>query len=57
MEVNEMFADLSRIVKEQQILIDTIDDNVDESHVRTQEAYENVVQASVLQKEGNCIIS
>jgi len=52
-----MFADLSRIVKEQQILIDTIDDNVDESHVKTQEAYENVVQASILQKEGNCSIS
>ena len=52
-----MFADLSRIVKEQQLLIDTIDDNVDESHAKTLDAYDNIVQANILQKEGNCIIS
>ena len=52
-----MFLDLSRLVKEQQIEIDKIFDNVEESHVKTQDAFKNIVQADKLQRTGNCIIS
>lgn len=56
-EVNEMFVDLSRIVKEQEIEIDTIFQNVDESHVKTKEAFAHIVNAERLQRDGNCAIS
>lgn len=56
LEVNEMFIDLSRIVQEQQVLIDTIDDNVDESYTQTKIAYDNIVEANIIQKTSNCII-
>ena len=52
-----MFLDLSRMVKEQQVEINQIYDNVEESHVRTQEAFQNIVQADKMQRAGNCVIS
>jgi len=55
-EVQEMFADLSRIVKEQQIEIDTIFENCEESNAKTKEAHKNVLEANRLQKEGFCAI-
>jgi syntaxin 7 len=55
-EVQEMFADLSRIVKEQQIEIDTIFENCEESNAKTKEAHSNVLEANRLQKEGFCTI-
>lgn len=57
LEVQEMFADLSRIVKEQQIEIDTIFENCEESHAKTKEAHKNVLEANRLQREGFCSIS
>lgn len=56
-EVQEMFRDLSNLVKEQQIEIDKIYDNVDTSHQKTKEAFQNIVAADQLQRSGNCIIS
>ncbi len=56
-EVNEMFADLSKFVKGQQGEIDAIFQNADEAAAKTKEAFEQVVQASQLQKDGNCAIS
>ena len=56
-QVNEMFVDLSRIVKEQQFEIDTIFQNVDESHVKTKEAFAHIVKADKLQRDGNCMVS
>ena len=57
MQVQDMFLDLSRMVKEQQVEINQIYDNVEESHVRTQEAFQNIVQADKMQRAGNCVIS
>lgn len=55
-EVNEMFADLSRIVKEQQGEIEAIHTNIEESHAKTREGFEHVVEASRLQQQANCVI-
>jgi len=55
-EVNEMFRDLSKFVKGQQFEIDAIFQNSEEAAAKTKEAFEQVVKASQLQKEGNCII-
>ena len=56
-EVNDMFVDLSRIVKEQQFEINSIFQNAEESAAKTQEAYQQVVQANAYHQNGNCIIS
>ena len=56
-EINEMFVDLSKIVKHQQAEINSIFENVDDSNARAKEAFENIVTAERLQKTGNCIIS
>ena len=56
-EINEMFVDLSKIVKHQQTEIDRIFENIDDSNARAKEAFENIVNANRLQKTGNCIIS
>lgn len=55
-EINEMFVDLSKIVKHQQTEIDRIFENVDDSNARAKEAFENIVNANRLQKTGNCNI-
>ena len=55
-EVNEMFRDLSKFVKGQQFEIDAIFQNSEEAAAKTKEAFEQVVKASKLQKEGNCVI-
>lgn len=57
MQVNEMFADLSRIVKEQQVEIDTIFKNVEQGHAKTKDAFQHIVQANKLQASGPCTIS
>ena len=56
-QVNEMFLDLSSIVKQQQNEIETIFTNAEESAAKTKEAFEQVVRANELQRDGNCIIS
>jgi len=55
-EVNEMFRDLSKFVKGQQFEIDAIFQNSEEAAAKTKEAFEQVLKASKLQKEGSCII-
>ena len=55
-EVNEMFTDLSHFVKGQQFEIDAIFQNADEAAAKTKEAFEQVVQANQLQKDGNCVM-
>ena len=52
-----MFLDLSSIVKQQQNEIETIFTNAEESAAKTKEAFEQVVRANELQRDGNCIIS
>ena len=42
-EINEMFVDLSKIVKHQQAEINSIFENVDDSNARAKEAFENIV--------------
>jgi hypothetical protein len=56
LEVNEMFVDLSRIVKSQEIEILNIFDNVEESHAKTEEAFSHIIEANKLHKTGNCNI-
>lgn len=56
-EVNEMFVDLSRLVQQQQIYIDTVFNNVEVSHTATKEAFNNIVQADSLHKQASCLIS
>eukprot|EP00602_Paraphysomonas_sp_CaronLab_P000835 CAMPEP_0185029148 /NCGR_PEP_ID=MMETSP1103-20130426/15277_1 /TAXON_ID=36769 /ORGANISM="Paraphysomonas bandaiensis, Strain Caron Lab Isolate" /LENGTH=416 /DNA_ID=CAMNT_0027563787 /DNA_START=185 /DNA_END=1435 /DNA_ORIENTATION=- len=56
-EVNEMFNDLSKIIKDQQVDVDTIFANCDESHAKTAEAFSQIVEADRLQQESACIIS
>lgn len=56
-EINEMFVDLSKIVKYQQAEISSIFENVDDSNARAKEAFDNIVHAERLQKTGQCIIS
>mmetsp|Transcript_35632 Transcript_35632/g.70859 ORF Transcript_35632/g.70859 Transcript_35632/m.70859 type:complete len:432 (-) Transcript_35632:51-1346(-) len=56
-QVNEMFQDLARLVKEQEVEIEQIFKNADESHAKTKNALEHIVEADRLQKAGNCVIS
>jgi hypothetical protein len=56
-EINEMFTDLSRMVKEQESEIGEIYGNTEESHLKTREAFSNVIEANRLHQAGNCIIS
>jgi hypothetical protein len=37
--------------------IDEIFDNTEQSNMRTREAFEHLIQANKLQRDGNCIIS
>lgn len=55
-EINEMFVDLSRIVGEQGILIESIWSNVDEGNATTKVAFKNIVSANRLQRGGNCAV-
>jgi syntaxin 7 len=56
-EINEMFVDLSRIVGEQGLLIDSIWINLDEGNAKTKEGLVNIAKAASLQRGGNCVIS
>lgn len=56
-EVNNLFNDLSKLVKEQEVEINTIYGNVDESHRKTKEAFAHIVEANSLHQTGNCIIA
>mmetsp|Transcript_57068 Transcript_57068/g.100193 ORF Transcript_57068/g.100193 Transcript_57068/m.100193 type:complete len:463 (-) Transcript_57068:126-1514(-) len=56
-QVNEMFTDLARLVKEQEVEIEHIFDNADESREKTKAALDHIVEADRLQKNGNCTIS
>lgn len=55
-EINEMFVDLSRIVGEQGILIESIWSNVDEGNATTKVAFKNIVSANKMQRGGNCAV-
>jgi hypothetical protein len=56
-EINEMFVDLSRIVGEQGLVIDSIWINIDEGNAKTKEGLVNIAKAASLQSRGNCVIS
>ncbi|KAJ1430940.1 hypothetical protein B484DRAFT_430424 [Ochromonadaceae sp. CCMP2298] len=56
-QVNEMFADLARLVKEQEVEVHSIFSNVDDTHTRTKLALAHIIEADRLQKSGNCTIS
>jgi hypothetical protein len=56
-ELNEVFVEISKLVKEQETGMNTILGNTDESHVRTKEAYDHIVEANRLHASGNCSIS
>jgi t-SNARE complex subunit (syntaxin) len=51
-----MFSDLSKLVKEQEIEVRHIYDNIEESHTKTHEAFAHIVEASKLQRDGQCIV-
>ena len=55
-EINAMFVDLSRIVGEQGLLIESIWSNVDEGNATTRDAFKNIVQADRAQRGGNCAV-
>lgn len=54
--VHEMFKDLSQLVEQQEEYINTIYQNVEESHTKTKEGYQHIIQADKLQREGHCIV-
>lgn len=54
--VKELFSDLSALIKEQELEIQDIYRNVDETHAKTEVALGQIVEASQMQKEG-CIVS
>jgi t-SNARE complex subunit (syntaxin) len=56
-QVNEMFADLARLVKEQEEEVHSIFNNVDDTHTRTKLAVAHIIEADRLQKTGSCIVS
>eukprot|EP01038_Epipyxis_sp_PR26KG_P004724 gene4724-6629_t len=56
-EINEMFIDLSKIVKEQEAGIDDICANTETANIRVTEAYSQILEANRLQKTNSCIIS
>mmetsp|Transcript_30045 Transcript_30045/g.55798 ORF Transcript_30045/g.55798 Transcript_30045/m.55798 type:complete len:317 (+) Transcript_30045:261-1211(+) len=55
-EINDMFTDLSKLIKEQEVEVSTICDNAEESNARTEEAFNQILEANRLQKE-SCVIS
>lgn len=55
-EINDMFTDLSKLIKDQEVEVTTICDNADESNARTEEAFNQILEANRLQQE-TCIIS
>ena len=57
LQVNEMFADLSKIVQKQQVEIEQIFQNAEKSHAKVEDAYEDIVQANEYQKQSQCVIS
>ena len=56
-QVQEMFLDLSKLVKEQQVEIDLIFENTEQSHAKTKEAFQHIVKADEYQRNGNCLLS
>jgi phosphoribosyl-ATP pyrophosphohydrolase len=54
--VKELFSDLSVLIKEQEMEIQDIYKNVDETHAKTEVALGQIIEASQLQKEG-CVVS
>ena len=56
-EINDMFNDLSLLVKAQDIEVRQIYDNIEESNEKTKEAFAHIVEASKLQRDGQCSIS
>eukprot|EP01035_Chromulina_nebulosa_P017700 gene17700-23290_t len=57
LQVQEMFIDLSKLVKEQEINIEKIYDNVEESHTKTKEAMKSILSAEEMHRNGSCVIS
>jgi syntaxin 7 len=57
LEVNEMFEDLAHIVKTQQVEIDAIYDQAENTNAHTAEAFKHIVNADKLQNQQNCVIS
>lgn len=55
-EINEMFTDLSQLIKQQEGEVTSIVKNADESNARTEDAYNQILEANRLQRE-TCIIS
>lgn len=55
-ELNEMFKDLSRLVKEQEEEIGTICENIDTANAQTKVAFQQIVEANSLHQNGACII-
>mmetsp|Transcript_24812 Transcript_24812/g.41338 ORF Transcript_24812/g.41338 Transcript_24812/m.41338 type:complete len:193 (+) Transcript_24812:301-879(+) len=56
-QVHDMFVDLARLVKEQEDEVQTIFNNVDDTHSRAELALRHIIEAERLQKNGSCIIS
>lgn len=54
-EINDMFTDFSHLVKQQEGEVMTIVKNAEESNAKTEEAYNQILQAERLQRE-NCVI-
>lgn len=54
--VKELFTDLSILIKEQEVEIERMAENIDESHARTATAFGQIMEANELQKE-SCAIS
>ena len=56
-EVNEMFADLALMVREQQLDIDAIFNNTEDGFSKTKEAFRDILSAEKHQAAGNCVVS
>eukprot|EP01039_Chlorochromonas_danica_P006962 gene6962-7702_t len=56
-ELNEVFVEISKLVKEQETDMNQILGNTDDSHTRTKEAYAHILEANRLHAQGNCVIS
>lgn len=52
-----MFNDLSLLVKAQDNEVRQIYDNIEESNAKTKEAFAHIVEASKLQRDGQCTLS
>jgi hypothetical protein len=55
-EINDMFTDLSKLIREQEGEVQVICSNADESNARTEEAFNQILEANRLQQE-TCVIS